>query len=611
MRQRVLFVLGCTFLMLVLGTSLLALPVQAAPRVPSSATFYVNQSAVGASDANDCTVSTTPCLTIGGAYDEMVMTTTVSNTISIAVGTYTENLVITKSVSLQGAGASTTIVDGGNVDRVVQLGPALRVTINNLTLQHGSANLGGGISISPTTRLTLRNSVIANNAATTGGGGAYVSSGASLLATRSSFNNKSPSGSGAGVWNDVGASTSISESAVISNTAQNGGGIANASFITLTNSTVGGNTASQKGGGIFNSASVSLNNVTISGNTGTTGGNGLSSTGTVVMQNTILAANPTNGSPDCSGTLADTPASGYNILGNATGCTGLSALNHDQIGVNPVPIGPLALNHGFSLNYMPNAGPNAVVDHGNPNGCTDASGNLLTVDQRAGPRPQGTTVPAICDVGADELGPGPLLSSINPSSAPAGSGNTTLTVNGGNFLPTSGSVASTVLWNGTALATTFISATQLTAVIPAADLVVPGTANVSVQVTGTEGGTTGPLQFTIFAGTGPFLSGINPTTMAAGSAAFTLAVTGGNFESGTGGSVVMWNSTALTTSFVDTSHLNATVPASFLTSPGSVNVSVTQGGTNPGTTGSLVFTITPKGQGIELFLPVILKSATP
>ncbi len=67
------------------------------------------------------------------------------------------------------------------------------------------------------------------------------------------------------------------------------------------------------------------------------------------------------------------------------------------------------------------------------------------------------------------------ISSISPTSATAGGGAFTLTVNGGGFVS-----GATVSFNGNARTTTFLSATQLTAAILAADLATAGTFNVVV-----------------------------------------------------------------------------------------------------------------------------------
>ena len=69
----------------------------------------------------------------------------------------------------------------------------------------------------------------------------------------------------------------------------------------------------------------------------------------------------------------------------------------------------------------------------------------------------------------------PTLTSLAPNSAAVGGPAFTLTVNGDGFV--SGSV---VRWNGTARTTTFVSASRLTAAIPASDLVTAGFRQVTV-----------------------------------------------------------------------------------------------------------------------------------
>lgn len=84
----------------------------------------------------------------------------------------------------------------------------------------------------------------------------------------------------------------------------------------------------------------------------------------------------------------------------------------------------------------------------------------------------------------------PTITSISPASAIAGGPAFTLTVNGTNFI--SGSTAN---FNGSALATTFVSATQLTAVVPASGITLAGTFN--VVVTNPGGQTSNALSFMV------------------------------------------------------------------------------------------------------------------
>jgi subtilisin len=112
----------------------------------------------------------------------------------------------------------------------------------------------------------------------------------------------------------------------------------------------------------------------------------------------------------------------------------------------------------------------------------------------------------------------PVLTSINPGSAPTGGAAFTLVATGNNFV-----AASVVRWNGADRPTTFVSSTQLSASIPATDLAVSGTAQVTVFSPAPGGGTSSALPFTI--GGSPTLS-VSATTVAAG-AAVTVTLTNG------------------------------------------------------------------------------------
>ena len=96
--------------------------------------------------------------------------------------------------------------------------------------------------------------------------------------------------------------------------------------------------------------------------------------------------------------------------------------------------------------------------------------------------------------------PVPTISSLSPSSAAAGSAGLTLTVNGtgfvgGSVVNWSGSIGSTVFV--IALATTFVSTTQLQAVVPASDISSAATVQVTVFNPSPGGGTSTASPFTI------------------------------------------------------------------------------------------------------------------
>jgi alpha-N-arabinofuranosidase len=85
--------------------------------------------------------------------------------------------------------------------------------------------------------------------------------------------------------------------------------------------------------------------------------------------------------------------------------------------------------------------------------------------------------------------PTPTTSGISPTSTTALGTAFTLTIDGTNF-----DSSAQVKWNGSARTTTYVSATQVTAPIPASDLATAGTATVTVTTTG---GTSNGQTFTI------------------------------------------------------------------------------------------------------------------
>ncbi len=185
---------------------------------------------------------------------------------------------------------------------------------------------------------------------------------------------------------------------------------------------------------------------------------------------------------------------------------------------------------------------------------------------------------------ATQVIPAPILSSISPSSANAGSSAFTLTLTGSSFVN-----SSVAQWNGVALTTTYISNTQLTAIVPAATVLNTGSANITVFNPAPGGGTSSIQLFSINY-PAPVLTAISPSSVTAGSSGFTMVLTGSNFSNT---SVAQWNGISLTTSFVSSSQLNATVPPS--------NV------VNTGTTAITVFTPAPGG-GTSIIKPFTINN---
>ena len=117
----------------------------------------------------------------------------------------------------------------------------------------------------------------------------------------------------------------------------------------------------------------------------------------------------------------------------------------------------------------------------------------------------------------------PVLTSLSPPSAALNGAAFTLTVNGSGF--TGNSV---VRWNGADRTTTYVSAAQVQAAVPASDLTALGTAQVTVFAPAPGGGLSSPQPFEV--GVAPALT-VGASTVPGGSPA-TVTLTGGYGGSG-------------------------------------------------------------------------------
>jgi len=186
--------------------------------------------------------------------------------------------------------------------------------------------------------------------------------------------------------------------------------------------------------------------------------------------------------------------------------------------------------------------------------------------------------------------------SISPTSAVAGSLDVLLTITGSNFLGRPHNFSQAV-WssNGsdTGLATTFLSSTQLTAIVPADLLISPVSAQVFL-LTGDRMGDlplqkSGPAGFSVTAlpvGAATITS-ISPESAPAGSSDVTVTIDGSNFDQQRfHNSIVGWSTTPndphccntwLETTFVSSTQLIAVIPAVLLQSPVTAQVFVETG----------------------------------
>jgi hypothetical protein len=116
----------------------------------------------------------------------------------------------------------------------------------------------------------------------------------------------------------------------------------------------------------------------------------------------------------------------------------------------------------------------------------------------------------------------PVLGSISPTSTRAGTGALTISAFGNNYVPDS-----VITFNGLALATSFVSTTQLTAVVPANSVSSAGNFAVAVSNPDTAGAKSSSQTFTVQAVL-PVLSSIavTPATITGPSASLTVTLSG-------------------------------------------------------------------------------------
>jgi len=299
-----------------------------------------------------------------------------------------------------------------------------------------SMHAGGGM-LNFTGALTMVGGEFASNQALVTGGGFVVWGKANVMGTN--VHDNMAVGFGGGVTGlSLDPTTKLDSVTINRNTSRSAGGLGNAGYLTVSNSTISDNIASVTsggaginagalviskstisnnravtfGGGLENRYIMQVSTSTISGNTATTGiGSGLyagqGSTGvfpsTTVVDSTVTAntgssavASDLNATTTVFNTIIGAQTSGTNCFGvvNSAGFNLVSdascvfAGSGDVVGVAP-NLGALAPNGGTTLTHLPNVG-SPVIGTGFP-ACNGT-------DQRGVARPTG----GACDRGAVE-----------------------------------------------------------------------------------------------------------------------------------------------------------------------------------------------------------------
>ena len=299
-------------------------------------------------------------------------------------------------------------------------------------------------------------------------------------------------------------------------------------------------------------------------------GNDLASGGSL----SITTATPGGGTSNALSFTVNNPLPSVSSLSQTSVIAGSAGFTLTLTGGNFVPNSVVQVNGANRTTTFVNA---TQLSAAIPDSDLAVGGYLsITVFN---PAPSGGTSGAITLTVNNPL---PLLSSISPNSVLVGSAGFTLTLTGGNFVSNS-----VVQVNGVSRTTTFVSATQLTAAISASDLAVTGYLSITVLNPAPSGGTSGPITLTVNNPL-PSLSNISQTSALAGSAGFTLTLTGGNFVPN---SVVKVNGASRPTTFVSATQLTAAIPASDMAVAGYLSITVFNPAPGGGTSGPITFTV--------------------
>lgn len=192
--------------------------------------------------------------------------------VDVAAGTFTENVQIDRSLTVNGAGAGSTIVDGNQAGSVFTIGESdkdVQVTLSGLSITGGSKwyTDGNGGGILNYGKLDLVEVEIFNNYADLGGG---ICSFGRLNLISGSIHDNSAIRDGGGIRN--GGTLFIEGGSIYKNTANWGGGIYDYGTLTMNGGNISGNSAAgwaANGGGIcidrggtatINGGSITLNN---------------------------------------------------------------------------------------------------------------------------------------------------------------------------------------------------------------------------------------------------------------------------------------------------------------------------------------------------------------
>jgi hypothetical protein len=191
------------------------------------------------------------------------------------------------------------------------------------------------------------------------------------------------------------------------------------------------------------------------------------------------------------------------------------------------------------------------------------AGTVSLTVRTAGPG-GGNSNPVILTI----LNPAPTLSAITPSIGYVGGETIAIRVDGTGFVSTT-----KVLWNGVALATTFVSSTRLQAQVAASELLVEGRALLTVQSPAPGGGISSVLEFRIEPPPNPvpIIASLSPSSALEGELPGTIEIRGTGFVPGVS---LIWEGRSRAVTYLAPDRLVVRLEAEDLATPGQFSLLV-------------------------------------
>jgi hypothetical protein len=302
----------------------------------------------------------------------------------------------------------------------------------------------------------------------------------------------------------------------------------------------------------YGTSGGSLTNSTVSQSAGS-GTTSTSATATLssLSPNTIyyfrLVANNSAGTVYGT-TLGFTTSAGFELVVDVSG-TGTGTVNSSTGGINCGSTCSAYYNSGTPVALLAIANPGSTFAGWSGGGCGGTGTCQVTMNTSA---TVGATFSLV------NVPPGlanlPIIFSLSSSGATAGGTGLTLTVQGANFASNS-----FVLWNGAVRATTYVSSTQLTAIISAADIAYEATNLVTVANLSPTPGVSAATPFGVISST-PVAktSALSTAIMTGGTGNYVLTLRGTDFVSR---SIVQWSGVSVTTNYLSPWTVEATITA--------------------------------------------------